>query len=473
MIKFNNLNCTYKNSNSPALTNINLSVKKGECLLIAGESGSGKSTILKIISGLIPHLYDASISGEVFVDDVDIKLKKSYELAQLIGLVNQDPRGQFFTSTVITELAFACENMGIDKDEILQMIKIQSKQMNIENILNRKVFNLSSGEKQRVSVACAQSLSPKIFIFDEPSSNLDYASTMSLKRIIQALKDKGHTIVIVEHRVFYLEDVVDRVVYIQDGKIVDECLKNDFVNFLKTKELRSPTPFLCQFKGEHKTIGEPLISIENLSYKTILNNINFNISKGEIVAVVGKNGAGKTTLAKAISGVIKKYHGSIVGDKIMLTMQDVDYQLFSESVESEIGLGIKKPDSVLIEETMKKVGIEDLRNRHPLALSGGQKQRVIIAAAIAGDYNTLIFDEPTSGLDLQNMKRVASLISDVSKDKAIMVITHDFELIASIANRLVLMEKGKIVEDFKVVEENREKLINIFKNMEEENEFKN
>ena len=122
---------------------------------------------------------------------------------------------------------------------------------------------------------------------------------------------------------------------------------------------------------------------------------------------------------------------------------------------------------------MKKVGIEDLRNRHPLALSGGQKQRVIIAAAIAGDYNTLIFDEPTSGLDLQNMKRVASLISDVSKDKAIMVITHDFELIASIANRLVLMEKGKIVEDFKVVEENREKLINIFKNMEEENEFKN
>lgn len=468
MINFTDVCCTYKDSEEAALQHINLTISKGECLLIAGESGSGKSTILKIISGLIPHLYDAQITGSILINGEDIRKKKSHELASLMGVVNQDPRGQFFTSEVVTELAFAPENLGYEREKIIAIIKRESEKMKIEGLLDRPVFDLSSGEKQRVSVACAQSLMSQVFLFDEPSSNLDYGSTMGLKKIIQNLKEAGHTVVIAEHRVFYLLDVVDRIVYVKNGALEEEALNGQFSDFFKTKELRCPEPFASSFLAETASskAEEPLLKVEGLSYQGILNKVSFEVCKGEVVAIIGQNGAGKTTLAKACAGVIKKHQGSIKRSKLMLVMQDVDYQLFTESVESELTLGLKNPCSVRIEEAMAEVGITELRKRHPLTLSGGQKQRVLIATAKAGDYDTVIFDEPTSGLDLKNMKKVADLIKSMRDERGIVLITHDFELIAQIATRVLWLEGGAIADDFPVLDANRDKLVNIFNQME-------
>lgn len=465
MIKFNDVSCKYKDETENSISNISFHIKEGECILLTGASGSGKSTIVKIINALIPNLYEAELSGDIYLDGQNIKNKKSYEISKLIGTVNQDPRGQFFTGEVISELAFEMENYGYDSKKMLEIIKRDSKKMGITHLLDRSVYNLSSGERQRLSVACSLTVSPKILIFDEPSSNLDYATTMALKKIIQELKNSGHTIIIAEHRLFYLLEICDRLFYMKAGKLETIIDKKDFDTKLSYEDLRSAKPFELGFKGvyDDKIYGRaPLLKLKNLSYMDILKNINLELRKGEVLGVIGKNGAGKTTLAKSVVGLLKNVAGKIEKEKAMFVMQDIDYQLFTESVKSELKLGTKNIRSEDIENTLKEVGLWELKNKQPLSLSGGQKQRVVIAVAVVSKFDILIFDEPTSGLDAKNMKRVSTLINNMKDDRGIIIITHDFELISEVCNRIVMMENGKISREFILEEDKRSELISIF-----------
>lgn len=461
MIKFNNVSFTYENSDKKALEDISFEINKGELVLITGASGSGKSTIYKCINGLIPHIYDGELLGNIFIDDKNTKDYENYELCKIIGSVSQNPRGQFFTDNTTSELAFTLENLGYEVKEIVEKIKNISNFFGISNILNKNVLEISGGEKQKISIACVSILDAKTLIFDEPSANLDYLGIELLKEIFLKLKKNGYTIVVVEHRIFYLKEIFDRLIHINNGKLVVNLDRKDALNY-SAEDLRSLNPFDRELTDINRcSREEKILEINNLKFKDIIKDISFDVYKGEIVGLVGKNGVGKSTISKLISGIYNKTSGKISSKSLpFVLMQDVDYQLFSESVFSEFFLSKKDLTEDEVLEILKTINLYDKRNSHPFSLSGGEKQRLLMGICAKSDSDILILDEPTSGLDFNNMTIISDIIKKLAKDKAIILISHDYELLSRVVDRVIFLENGKITEDFILKEKNQ--LTNIF-----------
>ncbi|UTC65103.1 energy-coupling factor ABC transporter ATP-binding protein [Treponema sp. OMZ 788] len=485
------------------LKKTSLNIKKGEFLLVTGISGCGKSTLTKCINGLIPRFYEGEFSGSVFINEEDVSNFSIDEISKDIGSVFQSPKSQFFTDDVISELSFPCENYGLSRDEIIERIAEVCSILHIENLLTEKLENLSNGQKQKAAVASILTLRPKIIVLDEPSSNLDFNSILILADILKILKQRGFTIIIAEHRLHYLKDLFDRVIYINEGNIQDEYTREEFLALenadLNSKGLRS----LHLFKNENETEaissitnkdlndkfdsnkfnsykeGEKICSLSDISFSfkdgtEILNSINLNLYKNDIAALTGKNGAGKTTLAKIISGIYRQSSGCIkFGEKILnekervsrtnFVLQDVEYQLFGADVFSELLIGNKQLENIneKIEKALKKLNLYDYKDEHPFSLSMGQKQRLIIAATYVRGCPLTILDEPTSGLDYGNMIRVGELIEEIAETSAVLIITHDFEFISKICNRLILLKDKKIALDSRL-EKHDKKLESIF-----------
>lgn len=466
MIKMHNVSCRYPRCKTKAIDNINLHVQKGECVVLSGGSGCGKSTLIKLLNGQIPNLQEADVTGEIYIEGQPLSDKKSWELTKYVGTVNQNPRSQFFTNNTKTELAFAMENLGWPREQILCRLDTLIKETDIAALMNRHILHLSSGERQRITIACALTLSPQVLLFDEPSANLDYLTTIALGVLLKQLKDKGHTLVIAEHRFFYLLPVCDRMFYIKKGMLERIVPRSELRGFAR-EDLRRLTPFECPINNVKMRRGDEVCCVNDLTYKDILESISIRVAKGEAIALVGRNGAGKTTLAKLISGILKPSSGCIQAEDAMLVMQDTDYQFFTESVVNELKLGLINSSQDEIDRMIQKMGLQGLEKRHPItALSGGQKQRVLLGAAGLSKARLIILDEPTSGLDAKNMQRVAMLIQEIRKEAGVIVITHDFELIAAACSRLVWLENSKIKVDFDLSETTKMKAIEIFNEME-------
>lgn len=461
MIKFKNVSFTYENSDKKALDNINFEINDGELVLITGASGSGKSTIYKCINGLIPHIYEGNLLGDVFIDDINTKDCKDYELCKKIGSVSQNPRGQFFTDNTTSELAFTLENLGYKVEEILEKIENISSFFGISNILNKNILEISGGEKQKISIACVSILDAKTLVFDEPSANLDYYGIELLKEIFSKLKESGYTIIVVEHRIFYLKEIFDRMIHIKNGRLIVNLERKEALNYT-AEDLRSLNPFDRELKVlDSFTRKEKLLEINNLFFKNIIKDVSFNLYRGEIVGLVGKNGVGKSTISKLISGIYKKKSGKIsIEGKPFVLMQDVDYQLFSESVFSEFLLSNKDLNEDEILEMLKVINLYDKKNSHPFSLSGGEKQRLLMGICAKSNSDILILDEPTSGLDFNNMIIISEIIKNLAKEKAIILISHDYELLSRVVDRIIFLEDGSIKEDFILKEKNQ--LISIF-----------
>ena len=461
MIKFKNVSFTYENSDKKALDNINFEINDGELVLITGASGSGKSTIYKCINGLIPHIYEGDLLGDIFIDDINTKDCKNYELCKKIGSVSQNPRGQFFTDNTTSELAFTLENLGYKVEEILEKIENISSFFGISNILNKNILEISGGEKQKISIACVSILDSKTLVFDEPSANLDYYGIELLKEIFSKLKESGYTIIVVEHRIFYLKEIVDRMIHIKNGRLIVNLERKEALNYT-AEDLRSLNPFDRELKVlDSSTRKEKLLEINNLFFKNIIKDVSFNLYRGEIVGLVGKNGVGKSTISKLISGIYKKTSGKIsIEGKPFVLMQDVDYQLFSESVFSEFLLSNKDLNEDEILEMLKVINLYDKKNSHPFSLSGGEKQRLLMGICAKSNSDILILDEPTSGLDFNNMIIISEIIKNLAKEKAIILISHDYELLSRVVDRIIFLEDGSIKEDFILKEKNQ--LISIF-----------
>lgn len=461
MIKFENVSFTYEDSDKKALEDISFEINKGELVLITGASGSGKSTIYKCINGLIPHIYDGELLGNIVIDDKNTKDYENYELCKIIGSVSQNPRGQFFTDNTTSELAFTLENLGYEVKEIVEKIKNISNFFGISNILNKNVLEISGGEKQKISVTCVSILDAKTLIFDEPSANLDYLGIELLKEIFLKLKKNGYTIVVVEHRIFYLKEIFDRLIHINNGKLIVNLDRKDALNY-SAEDLRSLNPFDRELTDINKcSREEKILEINNLIFKDIIKDISFDVYKGEIVGLVGKNGVGKSTISKLISGIYNKTSGKISSKSLpFVLMQDVDYQLFSESVFSEFFLSKKDLTEDEVLEILKTINLYDKRNSHPFSLSGGEKQRLLMGICAKSDSDILILDEPTSGLDFNNMIIISDIIKNLAKDKAIILISHDYELLSRVVDRVIFLEDGRITEDFILQEKNQ--LTNIF-----------
>ena len=537
MIELKNVTFTYHNAErSAGVYGIDLQIPAGQVVLLCGLSGCGKTTITRLINGLAPAYYAGTLEGQVLIDGRDSASVTLYELSQKVGSVFQNPRSQFFSLDSTSEIAFGCENTGVSREEMYRRIGQVSRDLDMADLLDRNLFALSGGEKQKIACASAAAMQPAIFVLDEPSSNLDLRSIANLKAVIRKWKEQGKTVVIAEHRLYYLMEIADRVIYMENGRIIKDFPIAEFLQVdtetLHRKGLRSQkameyTPgciracqtggilegtfdcaaagkspafdcasverspasecasaeeaFVCDPAEEKPPVFEDT-SVEKLpvferyvtfsglafSYgkKHVLDIPELKVPSGAVTGVLGFNGAGKSTLARVICGLEKRAKG-VLNDsgksytakarlkKSYMVMQDVNHQLFTESVIEEVLLsmdGSDGSDEAARQKARQKaldilraLNLSEFQDVHPMALSGGQKQRLAVASAIAADKEFLIFDEPTSGLDYAHMREVAENITHLARaGKTVFIISHDPELIAACCNYLIFLDGGKL-----------------------------
>ncbi|EMD17149.1 hypothetical protein HMPREF9943_00520 [Eggerthia catenaformis OT 569 = DSM 20559] len=454
MVEIENLSLSYGNS-LKVLKDISLNVKKGECVLFTGKSGSGKSSIINSINGLAVRYDGATTEGTIRIDNRDVRNLRLYEISGLVSSVFQNPKTHFFNINTTLELLFYLENIGLSKKQMDERLNDMLDIFPIKHLLNRDIFKLSGGEKQILCIAASYISGTEIIVLDEPSSNLDEENIIIIKGMLTKLKNKGKTLIISEHRIYYLMDIIDRVFLIQDGKIQSEYTKTDFMKISSEKlnelGLRNNTKTEL-IVPENQNEGS--FRIKNIEFKfngknnkLLFKNISFEL--GKIYGIVGTNGLGKSTLLRCFIGLERKSKDEIYLDgkrlsktdrlKISsLVMQDVNHQLFTDSVISEVSLGTKNIENSYVEYILRKLDLYEFKDRHPMSLSGGQKQRVAIASVLCKNSKLILFDEPTSGMDYYNMMNISHLINDCKSDnKIIFIVSHDQEFLNSIADYVI------------------------------------
>lgn len=469
-IKIRDLSFSYS-GHTNQLKDITLDISAGEVIVMTGPSGSGKSSLTRVINGLIPYFFDGKLSGKITVGGKNLKEVPSWKRGKLAGNVFQDPRSQFFANEVAGEIAFGCENYGYTHAEIRDHVLQSARYMKIEDILDHSLHTLSYGMRQKVAIASAQAIDPEIYVMDEPSANLDIESTYRLREIIQGLKGQGKTIVIAEHRLYYLIDIADRFICVEHGRIVREFSREQ-IKFLTTKEihdlgLRTPNFYKVHFQPKNITMTEEVILETKKLCKSFgdvvtAKNLNFACRRGEIIAVIGPNGTGKSTLGKIITGLLKEDSGDILlfGKKtkpkerigtVWYIPQDLDSQLFGENLLDELITGAPESEERIAsaKEILNTLELIDYEEQHPATLSGGQKQRLALGVALMHNAPVIILDEPTSGLDGANMRNVSHIIQRLAEmGHTILVITHDAECVLTCCQRAIRLEKGCITDDF-------------------------
>ena len=302
VIEFSNFSFTYHNADSESLAGIDFIIRKGEFILLTGHSGCGKTTLTRCINGLIPDFFEGDLSGECRVCGMDIAEHETGEFSPLVGSVFQDPRSQFFTLHVKTEIPFPSENLGTPMDKMQEQYEKAVDVLQIQGLLGKSIFDLSSGEKQKVAIASIYMVGVGIYVLDEPSANLDSEGTEQLRQVLKSLKEQGNTIIISEHKLYYLNGLTDRVLIMKDGKIDKEMEGRVFdrqtAEWFTRHGLRKSDLALITPKSYHPIKGDVSIQIKNLSFgypgKPLLwHDITFSAHGGEIIGIIGKNGAGK------------------------------------------------------------------------------------------------------------------------------------------------------------------------------------
>lgn len=483
MIKIDHISFSYgeENENTGGVRDIDLNIEDGQFVVLCGESGCGKTTITRLINGLIPHYYEGQMAGEVWVNGEKVSEQPLYDTAAVVGSVFQNPRSQFFNVDTTSEITFGCENLGQPEKDIRERFAKTVRHFRLEKLMDRNIFHLSGGEKQKIACAGVSIMEPDVLVMDEPSSNLDAASILDLRKILAFWKSQGKTIIVSEHRLYYLRGLADRFIYLAEGQVSRDYSAAEFEQLteqqrsnmgLRTFALeRLLPPVLPQ---QEKTA----LALHNFrfAYKNepeTLHIMDCEIPTNRIVGIIGNNGAGKSTFSRCFCGLEKRC-GEIVWngrkyrpkDRLStcyMVMQEVNHQLFTESVLDEVLISMEEENQERAEEILNRLDLLAFKDRHPMSLSGGQKQRVAIASAIASKRSILFFDEPTSGLDYKHMKEVANVLRQV-RDTGITVyvITHDLELILDCCTDIVHFENGSIIDQFQMDEAGLEKIRNYF-----------
>lgn len=461
MIRLHDVTWIYPHADTPSLKSVDLHIAPGEFVILCGASGSGKSTALRLMNGLIPHFHDEGIlTGTVTVNGTTTTTAELDELGLATGTVLQHPRRQFFTDNAAEELAFAMENLGFDRDRIRGRVAAELTALAVGVPVEQRLSRLSGGQQQQIAIAAATTHDPGVLLLDEPSSNLSTDAIDRLVRTLAGLKARGVTIVVAEHRLRYLQDLVDRVVVMRDGTVDLQWNSATFRGV--------PDDVLARegLRGQIQAVEVPGLSatgnsiVESapatqsgsgdlelsgihcrLGGRTILDLERVAFPCGEVTAIRGANGVGKSTLARIITG-LQRCRGTVRLDGKTLTprarqrasaivMQDVQRQLFTDSVEAEIKLAGTNAPAVLDE-----LDLAHLAERHPLSLSGGQQQRLVVAAVRGAHRRIVIFDEPSSGVDRRHLQSISDQIRQVASDGAVvLLISHDDDLLALAADR--------------------------------------
>lgn len=443
------------------LSQVSTAIAPGECVLLCGASGCGKTTVTKLINGLIPAFTPGCrLEGRVEVDGLDPGTTPMYELARKVGSVFQNPKSQFFNLDTDSELAFGLENEGRPPDEIRKRVADTVDALHLQELQARNIFSLSGGQKQLLAFGSVYAMGPEIFVLDEPTANLDQDAIARLHDQIAGLKRQGRTVVIAEHRLYFLTDLIDRVLYLRDGVLERTFTRKQFFALTDGERealgLRTLIPAGCTLPAAAPAGAKEGLSVEGLTcaYRKeppVFQALSFSARPEEVVAITGPNGVGKTTLSRCLCGLIREQAGQIALNGRPLNrkkqqkaafcvMQDVNHQLFSDSVWGECRMSAPDvPDSTL-KGVLDSLHLLPFRERHPMSLSGGQKQRLAVATALLSEKPILIFDEPTSGLDYARMVEVSGVIRSLAQQgRIVLVVTHDQEFLQRACDRVLLL----------------------------------
>lgn len=511
MIELKDFSFQYKAQSEPTLKNLNLTIYKGEKVLIVGPSGSGKSTIGQCLNGIIPNIYKGTSSGQFLIQGKEAFDLSIYEKSHLVSTVLQDTDGQFIGLSVAEDLAFALENDMVDLGTMKERVQSWAERLDLMKLLDHRPQDLSGGQKQRVSLAGVLIDESPILLFDEPLANLDPKSGQDIIDLIDQIhEEQGTTTIIIEHR---LEDVlyrpVDRVILINQGQVLyngqpDELLRT---TLLAENGIREPLYLTTlrqlgqdidqlehldrlediELTGVNRSIleatftktgeTEELLKLEQISFAyqenhPILKNISLSIPKGQRLAIVGKNGAGKSTLAKAICGFIttegqytsrgediKQESVKERAERVGYVLQNPNQMISTNMIFDEVALGLRlrgvseEDIKERVYQVLKTCGLYEFRKWPISALSYGQKKRVTIASILVLGPEILVLDEPTAGQDQRNYTEIMEFLDSLQeKGHTIVMITHDMQLMLDYSDRALVVSDGQILADLSPAE---------------------
>ncbi len=495
-----NLNFSYPNSETPVLNSCSFSVNKGEFVLLCGMNGCGKTTLLRLLKPEISPFGD--LSGDILFNGSPLSGLSLRESAEKIGFVMQNPNSQVVTDSVMQELAFGLENLGISADEIRRKIAEISNFFGIDNWISRKTFELSGGQKQILSLASVLIMNPDVIILDEPSAQLDPVSADNFFSLLRRINRRfGTTIILCEHRLEDCFSMADKVIYLENGQIMfvenpqiagEKLYKTPMKLSLpssvrifgdKVSEGKLPLnvkdgrEFLRENCGESSveitefdSNGDDVVNLKDIWFRyeknsdDVLNGVNLKVKKGEILSILGGNGAGKTTLLKVVSKLLKPYackgkildrdyksykSNSLYNGVISVLSQEPQSLFCSKKVRLDYEQSCKAFDldkNVAIPKIAKQLGIENLLDRHPMDLSGGEIQKCALGRILISSPKILLLDEPTKGLDAFSKAEIGKILKNLSRDGiTIVIVTHDVDFSAEYSDECCLLFRGEIV----------------------------
>lgn len=505
LLQLQNIQFAYRGNSHLVLNHLNLEIAPGEFVGIAGPTGSGKSTLVRCATGIVPKFFKGPFRGDVKFRGESIADKRVAELAGKIGVLFQDFESQLFSTNARIECAFGMENIGVDRQTMAQRIETVAKIVGVEHLLDREPQSLSGGQKQRLALASVLCLEPQVLLCDEPTTDLDPVGRQELFAALDRLFRNERAVVVVEHE---MERFVyaDRVVILDQGRIVaegrpsqvladpDVCLRHGALApqmFALAARLgldERPTSIqqahaLLRREGFLPTGavrweapgpgGTPLVEVEDVHFAytagdDVLQGVNLSIQRGDYVALLGQNGSGKTTLVKHLNALLLPHRGRVLfaqqpvaeigvakmGTKVGFVFQNPDHMLFNSSVFDEVAFSLRNmqlPEKVIeekVEEALSAVGLSVPRQLDPFIMTKGERQKLAVACVLACDPEVLILDEPTTGLDATEQIAMMQLLTRLNHaGRTIIIVTHALDVVAAYARRVVLMSGGRIIAD--------------------------
>ncbi len=453
------LSFSYPGSPRAAIQGISLEIREGEKVAMLGPSGAGKSTVLRALSGLVPHFHGGRFSGQVEVAGLDTRVSRPAEIASHVATVFQDPEDQIVMTRVANEVAFGLENLGVDEMEIWPRVDEALAEVGIGHLAERKTVEISGGELQRVCLAAALAVRPRLLILDEPTSQLDPESASGFLALVDSL---GMAVVISEHRIERVLEFADRVVFVDGGKVVLDAAVDVASSWLSAHRpayvASKPGAGEAVRTLEGRATGEagPVeptdsdvcrVAAAQFGYSendAVLDGASLTIRPGEVVVLEGVNGSGKTTLAKIAAGLLTPQEGSVQRrGRAGYLSQDPGRYLVKEHVLDEVAVGIRG-DRTRAKVALQRVDLTHLADRHPRDLSSGERERLGLAAVAVSEPDLLVLDEPTRGIDPDRKEALAEwLFSYASQGRGVLIATHDT---AFPADRRLSLAEGRVVE---------------------------
>jgi energy-coupling factor transport system ATP-binding protein len=418
------LRFAYAAGAAPALDDVSLELGDGEHVVLLGPSGSGKSTLLRALSGLVPHFHGGVFSGRVVVGSRDTREARPAELTGIVASVFQDPEDQVVMAQVANEVAFGLENVGTDPAEIWPRVESALQLVGASHLADRTVHELSGGELQRVSLAAALALRPRLLLLDEPTSQLDPDGAEAFLDAVRAL---DCAVLLSEQRPARPLERADRILFMDAGRVVLDAPRDEAVAWLREHRplyVAHEPAYACRLRGVRYAYGD----------RVALDGATLEVRRGEVVALTGPNGSGKTTLAKIAAGLLAADEGDVEHVPAAYLAQDPGRHLVTERVLDEVALG---SDVERARRALDQVGLAGAEDRHPRDLSSGERERLVLAAVLATEPQLLVLDEPTRGVDPERKDALRRLLRAQAPERGTLVVTHDLDWAGEVADRIV------------------------------------